>query len=104
MTRKGGHTLRSGGQDVNIHDAKTRLSQLIERVEAGEETARLLSSPFQPRAQRRWSVTLEVMPRALPILALLLAAAIVPTGAPFAAAQDPPVWTTQLASIVDQEM
>ena len=28
---------RSTAKTVNIHDAKTRLSQLIERVEAGEE-------------------------------------------------------------------
>jgi prevent-host-death family protein len=28
---------RSTSKTVNIHDAKTRLSQLVERVEAGEE-------------------------------------------------------------------
>lgn len=28
---------RGAANTVNIHDAKTRLSQLIERVEAGEE-------------------------------------------------------------------
>jgi prevent-host-death family protein len=28
---------RTAATTVNIHDAKTRLSQLIERVEAGEE-------------------------------------------------------------------
>jgi prevent-host-death family protein len=47
-------------EKVNIHDAKTRLSSLIERVEAGEEiviaragrpVARL--APLLPRRRRR---------------------------------------------------
>jgi prevent-host-death family protein len=47
-------------QKVNIHEAKTRLSQLVERVESGEEiviaragrpVARL--APLAPRARRR---------------------------------------------------
>ena len=47
-------------EKVNIHDAKTRLSSLIERVEAGEEiviaragrpVARL--APLPPRRNRR---------------------------------------------------
>lgn len=47
-------------QKVNIHEAKTRLSQLVERVESGEEiviaragrpVARLV--PLAPRAGRR---------------------------------------------------
>jgi prevent-host-death family protein len=47
-------------QKVNIHEAKTRLSQLVERVESGEEiviaragrpVARL--APLAPRAGRR---------------------------------------------------
>lgn len=47
-------------EKINIHDAKTRLSQLVERAEAGEEiviaragrpVARL--APLAPRAGRR---------------------------------------------------
>ena len=56
---------------VNVHEAKTKLSQLLERVEAGEEVviaragrpvARLVrvSTPLRPRTLGRWAGKIEV--------------------------------------------
>jgi prevent-host-death family protein len=56
---------------VNVHEAKTKLSQLLERVEAGEEVviaragrpvARLVrvSAPPRPRTLGRWAGKIQV--------------------------------------------
>jgi prevent-host-death family protein len=60
-------------QQVNIHEAKTHLSRLVERVEAGEEiviaragrpVARLV--PHRPRVQERrpglWKGRVRILP------------------------------------------
>lgn len=60
-------------ESVNIHAAKTHLSRLVERVEAGEEitlaragrpVARLV--PYQPRRERRrlgiWKNRVRISP------------------------------------------
>lgn len=54
---------------VNVHDAKTHLSKLLERVEAGEEVviarngspvARLVPVLLKPRRPGRWKGKLKV--------------------------------------------